>query len=307
MPAVSVVMNCHNGERYLDAALDSVYAQSFGDWEIVFWDNASTDASAAIARRRDSHRRYFRSERKTTLGAARNGALAQCRGEFIAFLDADDLWSPEKLARQVPLFRDAEVGLVFANCVMFDTEGGEHRQFRSADDFAVGRCFDALLARYFLAIPTVVLRRAALGPGPAWIDETFEVSEEVDLFLRIAHDWKLAIADEPLARYRIHAGSETWRKSERFLQEALAMLGKYRRMYANFDVSHGAAAARFEDRARYAGAVFHWREGSGAQARAQLAMIRQLTARGRLLWAASYIPFGLVYPILRRMGKQVPR
>ncbi|HEY2399610.1 MAG TPA: glycosyltransferase family 2 protein, partial [Steroidobacteraceae bacterium] len=102
MPEVTVIMNCYNGERYLREAIDSVFAQTFADWEIIFWDNASTDGSADIARSyTDPRMRYFRGERNVPLGEARKLALAQARGEWIGFLDTDDLWYPQKLARQI--------------------------------------------------------------------------------------------------------------------------------------------------------------------------------------------------------------
>jgi len=96
-PKVSVIMNCYNGEKYLKEAIDSVYAQTYPDWEIVFWNNASTDRSAEIARGYDMRLRYFEEEEKIPLGAARNRALEQTRCNFVAFLDWDDLCMPGKL------------------------------------------------------------------------------------------------------------------------------------------------------------------------------------------------------------------
>ncbi|MCD7983653.1 MAG: glycosyltransferase, partial [Desulfovibrio sp.] len=113
VPAVSVIMNCLNSARDLRAALDSLMAQSFEDFEVIFWDNGSTDDSPAIARSYGPRLRYFRGEKTVPLGAARNLALAQARGRYLAFLDCDDLWRPQKLEKQVALFEANErVGLV---------------------------------------------------------------------------------------------------------------------------------------------------------------------------------------------------
>src|SRR5262245_45505527 len=100
-PLVSVIVNCFNGEEYLQEAIESVYAQTYNNWEIVLWDNASSDSSATIARTFDGRLRYFRSEQHCSLGAAREKALNQTRGDLIAFLDTDDSWLPDKLERQV--------------------------------------------------------------------------------------------------------------------------------------------------------------------------------------------------------------
>ena len=100
-PLVSVIMNCYNGEKYLREAIDSVYAQTYKNWEIIFWDNASTDTSAEITNTYDSKLRYFKGEKTIALGAARNKALEKCSGEYISFLDVDDMWIEEKLELQV--------------------------------------------------------------------------------------------------------------------------------------------------------------------------------------------------------------
>ena len=87
MPEVSVIMNCLNGERYLKEAVDSVFAQSFQDWEIIFWDNASTDSSPEIAQTYGDRVRYFRSDVTYSLGKERNLAISRASGEYMALLD----------------------------------------------------------------------------------------------------------------------------------------------------------------------------------------------------------------------------
>ena len=77
-PLVSVIMNCYNGQEYLEEAIDSVFGQTYTNWEVIFWDNASTDESAKIVKRFPSKIRYFRSRNKMPLGKARNKAKS-CR------------------------------------------------------------------------------------------------------------------------------------------------------------------------------------------------------------------------------------
>ena len=109
-PLVSVIMNCYNGEKYLREAIDSVLAQTYTNWEIVFWDNQSTDRSAEIVRSyADPRLKYYYAPTHTWLYEARNYAVAKANGELLAFLDVDDWWLPNKLERQVPLFENPEV------------------------------------------------------------------------------------------------------------------------------------------------------------------------------------------------------
>ena len=106
-PLVSVIMNCHNGEKYLREAIDSVISQTYNNWELIFWDNHSTDKTSDIIKSYTDSRIYYHySDTFTTLGKARNAAINASNGEIIAFLDADDIWLKEKLTKQIPLFRD---------------------------------------------------------------------------------------------------------------------------------------------------------------------------------------------------------
>ena len=114
-PLVSVLINCFNSETYLKKAIESVYAQTYKNWEIIFWDNQSTDSSAQIAKSFDGRLKYFYSHEFSNLGTARNRALKKVNGKYIAFLDCDDLWYPEKIFKQVKLLEASkgELGFVY--------------------------------------------------------------------------------------------------------------------------------------------------------------------------------------------------
>ena len=96
-PTVSVMMNCLNADSFLNNAIDSVYSQSFDDWEIIFWDNASTDNSLKIAQSYDHKTRIFSSEETVNLGKARSEAALKAKGKYLAFLDCDDVWLDKHL------------------------------------------------------------------------------------------------------------------------------------------------------------------------------------------------------------------
>ena len=102
-PLVSIVMNCFNGQIYLKTALDSVLAQTYQNWELIFWDNQSVDKSVEIFKSYKNNRLkyYLAPVHSEILYKARNYALEKTNGEFIAFLDTDDLWDKNKLQTQV--------------------------------------------------------------------------------------------------------------------------------------------------------------------------------------------------------------
>ena len=115
-PLVSIIMNCFNGERYLESAINSVINQTYKHWELIFWDNKSSDNSAKILKKfKDKRIRYFYSKNKTVLYKARNLAIKKSKGKFLAFLDVDDMWEKNKLSLQIPEFKNKKIGLVYSN------------------------------------------------------------------------------------------------------------------------------------------------------------------------------------------------
>ena len=93
-PLVSVIMNCYNGEKYLTESLSSLLSQNYSNWELIFWDNLSTDNSKKIFKNfNDKRFKYFLADKHTVLYEARNLAIKKTSGDYIAFLDTDDIWS----------------------------------------------------------------------------------------------------------------------------------------------------------------------------------------------------------------------
>ena len=106
---VSVIMNCHNSDKYLVEAIDSVYEQTYNNWEIIFLDNFSTDNSYKITKLYDNKLKYFKTKKYESLYKARNIALEKCNGDIICFLDCDDIWFKDKLERQVNEYKSGNL------------------------------------------------------------------------------------------------------------------------------------------------------------------------------------------------------
>ena len=115
-PLVSVIINCYNGQSFLQECLESVKFQTYKNWEIIFWDNQSNDKSSDIFKNYNDERfKYFYASHHTSLYEARNLAIKKASGELIAFVDTDDLWEKEKLKLQVKLFEDPKIDFVYSN------------------------------------------------------------------------------------------------------------------------------------------------------------------------------------------------
>ena len=218
-PFISILMNCYNGEKYLREALDSVAAQTYQNWELIFWDNQSTDGSAEILKSYQEPRfRYFYAPRHTMLYEARNYALEQAQGEFISFLDVDDWWKPEKLEKQVPLFDDPEIGIVSGNFCFVNERKNTKRDWINWS-VPTGRVLNDLLSHCFVGLLTLMVRRSAIDQLDYPMDPRYHIIGDFDLVIRLAVNWKLDFISEPVAFYRWHGKNESIVYSERELSE----------------------------------------------------------------------------------------
>jgi len=117
LPLISVVMNCHNGQAFLKESIKSLTSQTYKNWELIFWDNNSTDKSEEILKQFNDRRiKYFKSDSYLKLYRARNLAINQTKGEFVTFLDTDDLWNNKKLEKQLEICeKNKNIKFVYSN------------------------------------------------------------------------------------------------------------------------------------------------------------------------------------------------
>ncbi|MCQ2603514.1 MAG: glycosyltransferase family 2 protein [Spirochaetia bacterium] len=130
MPDVSIIMPCHNGGKTIGDAVNSVINQTYGNWELIIVDDSSTDDSIDIVCdfiRKDSRIRIYHNPKCTKLPATpRNIGIEKSSGRYIAFLDCDDIWMPEKLEHQLPLFKNEQCGVVFSYYRKMNEDGNLH-------------------------------------------------------------------------------------------------------------------------------------------------------------------------------------
>ena len=271
-PRVSVIMNVRNGAAHVREALESVRAQTFADWELVFWDNASGDATAEIAKAfGDPRMRYFRSEEALPPARARALAIREARGEWLAFLDADDFWLPDKLELQVAM-DEPPVGMIYGRSVAFLPGGGE-RDFDHRHEFdplPQGELFQRLFAEScFIAESSAMLRRRAVeeaGPVPDWVEHFTDYY----LHLELAHRYRVRAVQRVICRYRRHAANVSRARAPGMLREAMRITDHWAadvdpQVVANRRRVYSTALAVAEMRApgsRLAGAARLFREGS---------------------------------------------
>lgn len=198
-PRLSVVIPAYNREAVVGRAIDSVLAQTFQDFEILIVDDASTDSTPDIIQGYRDHRiRYFRHETNRYSAAARNTAMKEARGEFIAFLDSDDEWLPEKSRAQINRLDslDASWGCVYSPANIFRNSTTDYTVISPTRD---GNLLEPLLMNEIpIWTPTFMFRRKIIQEI-GLMDEQLRRSQDLDFFIRIFDKYKVALTCQPVA------------------------------------------------------------------------------------------------------------
>jgi glycosyltransferase involved in cell wall biosynthesis len=226
MPLVSVIINVRNGAATLREAIDSVLQQTLQDWELIVWDDCSTDSSAAIvAQYSDPRIRCRLSPDDAPLGKARNDAIRQASGVWIAFLDQDDVWLSHKLEKQMALAGDG-VGLIYGRTVRFYPNGSE-RDYDFTHEYALlpeGDVFTQLFTKScFIAMSSAVFRRSAIE-AIGGIPDTIQIIPDYYLYVAVANRYEVRAVQDVVCRYRMHHDSMSRTVALAMHREALRMI-----------------------------------------------------------------------------------
>ena len=216
---VSVIVPAYNRAKTIGSAIESVFAQGYAPIEIIVVDDGSTDATSEVVAGYGERVGYLALEHSGSPAFVRNAGIRASRGEFVAFLDSDDLWLPGKLEQQMRFFeQEPEVGMVCGKYVQFEEESGPDSevQFPEAGGFA------ELFSANFVGTLTVVIRRSCLDAVGVF-DERLLIAEDYELWLRVASQYEIRMLGEVVARYRRHSGNLTANQRELFEGELIAL------------------------------------------------------------------------------------
>lgn len=215
-PLVSVIINCYNGEKYLREAIDSVFAQTYQNWEIIFWDNQSTDSTREIVESYKSEKiRYFYAPKHTPLGEARNLAVEKANGEYINFLDADDVWMPEKLEKQIALVEPGIIETILTGYDIIADEKAKKLALYAAfmyykDKIVKGvLTFEDFLLDGPLVVFSSVLFNKKIFDSVGGINPKFEQNEDFDIILKSASKANVGYVKQCCTKYRLHSGNNS--------------------------------------------------------------------------------------------------
>ncbi len=204
---VSVIVPVYNRGNLVSETIDSILSQTYKNFEIILINDGSSDDSlsilAAYERRFPEKIRVIDQKNQGQI-IARNNGIKVARGQYIAFLDSDDLWKKDKLERQLPLFQQG-VGLVYTGTEIIN-EKGETVRLEPADEALVGDIYGQLLVKNRMTGGTVVVTAEALEKVGVF-SQDFKAAENWDLWLRICKEYSADVVADPLIEYRVHSNN----------------------------------------------------------------------------------------------------
>jgi len=230
MNRVSIIVPAYNCARFLEAAINSVLAQSAPNFELIVVDDGSTDNTLAVAPDKaniDARVRVFSQEHSGKPAVARNAGIRQATGDFIAFLDGDDLYAPDRIARVAEVFaKFPDLDLVFHDVLLTDELGqpqgetflaqneylsraGRHLEDQGHDVYLCKNTFYAFMSTEIGGFNTdcVTVRVSALLRQPEWFSEDLTLMEDYDLWFRLVQNGRCAFLNAPLSCYRRYGTS----------------------------------------------------------------------------------------------------
>ena len=240
-PSVSVVIATYNMAAYLPLAVRSALNQTYRDIEVLIVDDGSTDDTNSVVKPflEDPRTRYIFQQNKGQ-AAAKNRGINESRGRYVAFLDADDLWTHEKLERQLPLFRrSATVGVVYSRVAYIDETG---KELGVADnELFKGQVSGPLLIRNFIGFGTSIVKKECFDRLGVF-DERLQMGIDYDLWLRLSTEYEFDFVDRPLLHYRLWPGQMSNNCKKRYVS-GIAIMQSF------LDRFPGAVAERVEKEA----------------------------------------------------------
>jgi glycosyltransferase involved in cell wall biosynthesis len=229
-------MPSYNRAAYIKAAIESILAQSYGNWELLFLDDASTDETGNIVdaiAKKNPRIRYMRQSKNIGSTRTRNAGIEQARGKYIAILDSDDVWlDPKKLDRQI-VFLEQNPGYGIIGTAATKIDNNENKIGNIVYDTDDATIRKHILRRHqFVHSSVVFLKQAAVQVGN--YNTAYGIADDFDFILAIGKKYSLANLPEVTTAYRVHDGSLTQTKRAQLVREHLAIIKKYRHDYPGF-------------------------------------------------------------------------
>ena len=210
-------MNCHNGEKYLLKSINSIKNQSYLNWELIFFDNASNDKSKSIIRSfKDKRIKIYSSKKLLKLYEARNAAIKKAKGNYITFLDTDDWWVNKKLTEEVNFIKkNKNVNILYSKFYVYNQKTKISKI--SNNKIRAGMISKHLLKNYSIGILSVFLSRKIFKKNI--FNKKYNIIGDFDFFTNLSLKYNFFTIEKPLAYYRVHDDNYSKKRIDEFIKE----------------------------------------------------------------------------------------
>ena len=233
MPKVSVIIPTHNRAEFLRCAIESALRQTFTDLEIIVSDDKSADHTQEVVKGfKDKRIKYIFNNENNGPSATRNKGILASEGEYIAFLDDDDEWLPDKLQRQVEILDKDQPNIcgVYSNRLFIERTTGKIISDNPGAEILKGNLLYQLAVKNPISTPTVVVRKSCLDEVGLF-DETISYMEDRDLWIRLSMHWDFEYISEPLVKIYVHGRSHLSQNLEGQISGKERLLERYRDLF----------------------------------------------------------------------------
>lgn len=250
-PKVCVIMPCYNGEKFIGEAIESVLNQTYNNWELIIVDDGSTDNSKEVIKRyfNDNRIKYIAHKENRGIPAARNTGIKASKGEYIAFLDQDDIWLPEKLKEQIEIFnvdRDKQIGLVFTDIMHLIEDETIRPEWPSKyvpNNLRIKskeEVLKSLFLQNFIPSISVIVRKDCFDRKGLLNENITGGADDYEFWLRISGCFKMIYINKPFVKKRIHENN--YSNMKRFFKDQLQIL--------NMAIKHYPFLAKYSNKKR---------------------------------------------------------
>ncbi|MCT4616224.1 MAG: glycosyltransferase [Marinifilaceae bacterium] len=230
-PIISVIVNCYNGQEYLEESIASLLRQSYKNIEVIFWDNASTDRSVDIVKSfNDSRIRIYENKTNVTLGEARNLAIKHIKGLYLCFLDVDDFWDESKIESQYKNMLTTKSIVSYSNGfyvkkkLLTDVKFSQNSIISPMPE---GKVFNHLIKQNFINWQSVMFDVNKMGDD-LYFSSEYSFSEDYEILLRASLRGEFSYIDKPITYYRIHDNSITQTKYNLRVKETIQIYNQFK-------------------------------------------------------------------------------
>jgi len=304
-PIVSINLCCYNSEKYLKETLQSIIAQTYKDWELIIINDGSTDSTEAIVKEFISQGFpiiYFFQENHG-LGYSRNKAIEHSSGEYIAFIDHDDIWMSDKLEKQMSIFNNrSDIDFVYSNYYKMTDYGKKRFVLGLKGKQPEGNVFVDFIYKYLVFIGTVIVTKKSLNSLGTLFDDRFNQIEEYDVFIRLLYKYKAAYLDKPLAIYRYHNTMLSNKAYENSAKEYPILINKLKEMDPIIEKLYPEVIDYFNIQVvRYSQAKMEIINGNPQKARRILNDHMFYSIKLFLMYMASFFPSKISYLLYHKL------